>query len=210
MRKLFVLMFCLMLALPIVCNATTTVAYSKAGLTYVCSPGANCAGGTGSTVVTVANTAWASLPSPAKWISYTSNTSGQGSYTQTPNGTVMTVSDSFNLIAGQLVHVDALADDTTGILVTPGLTVFAALGMGNTYHKCSDLPIGCLTSTEGNFSFVAPTTGTYSVAFDVHQMNAYGFGLDYRISTPEPSSLGMLGSGLFLIGGMLRRKLLKS
>src|SRR4051812_24374419 len=154
MKKLLLIMFCLTLVLPIVCSADTIV--SRAGLTYTCV--GTCAPG-GLTVLTTPNSAWATIPG-ASWISYASNTSGQGAYTPTANGTVMTVTDMFNATAGTTVTIHVLADDTTGVLITPGTFSFPAVtGPPGTFHTCAPTVIGCLTSTEGNFSFIAPSTG---------------------------------------------------
>jgi PEP-CTERM motif len=203
MKKLLLIMFCMTLVLPIVCSADTIV--SRAGLTYTCV--GTCAPG-GLTVVTTPNSAWATIPG-ASWISYTSNTSGQGAYTPTANGTVMTVMDTFNATAGTTVNIHVLADDTTGVLITPGFAFPAVTGPPGTFHTCAPTEIGCLTSTEGNFSFIAPTTGVYTAVFDVRQVAGFGFGLDYSISaisTPEPASLALLGSGLLAAAGFMRRR----
>ena len=215
MKKLLLVLALLAIAVPITCSAST-ILVSRPGLSYTCSPSGPCSGGTGFTVVTKTNPAWSTIPG-SQWISYNKNTSGVGSYKTTPNELVMTVTDHFSLTSGQWLTLDVLADDTTSVKLPPYLNIAQASDIGNSYYTCSDLAIGCRTyaikghpSTEGTFKFFAKP-GSYTVTFGVLQENAYGFGLDYKLtSAPEPASLGMVGSGLILAAGFLRRRFKKS
>lgn len=194
MRKLLIFALMCLLFLPVVATADTILVDSRAGLSYICTTTPNCT--TGITMVITPNPAWASPIGTSQWISYAqTGTPDVG----TANGTQMSVMDTFTAISNGII-IHAMADDTTSVVAFfPAIFNYpAALPDGiNTYATCSDITIGCLNSTAGNF-FVPVVPGqTYGVYFDVHQINGSSFGLDYEItSTPEPSTLGMLGSGL--------------
>jgi len=215
MKKLLIVLALIAIVVPITCSANT-ILVSRPGLSYTCNPVAPCSVGTGLTVATVTNPAWSTIAG-SQWISYYKNTSGGTGSHFTPNELVMTVTDHFTLTSSQSLELDVLADDTTSVSLPPYLSVAQASDTGNTYYRCSDLAIGCRTyaiaghpSTEGKFKFFAGP-GSYTLTFGVVQENVNAFGLDYKlVTTPEPASLGMLGSGLFLAAGFLRRRLTKS
>jgi PEP-CTERM motif len=167
------------------------------------------------TQVIVGNAAWAAPLAGSSWISFadTGATDDPG-FVVVPNGTAVTFSDTFNL-SGSVTSawLDVLADDTTSVWING--TEIAAANLGGSYPTCSSLPIGCLTGTEGIFNTaqLAPylVDGTNTISFIVYQEAGSSYGLDYSggvVTTPEPGSLMLLGSGLFGLAAIGRRKLL--
>jgi hypothetical protein len=162
----------------------------------------------------VGNSAWAGPLAGSSWISYadTGNTSDPG-FVVVPNGTAVTFSQTFNL-SGTVTSatLNVLADDTTSVWING--TEIASANLGGSYPTCSSLPIGCLTGTEGIFNTaqLSPylVDGANTISFIVYQEAGSSYGLDYSgaIATPEPGSLMMLGSGLFGLAAIGRRKLL--
>ncbi len=103
-----------------------------------------------------------------------------------------------------------LADDTTSVILN-GVTIYQA-ALNGSYPTCSSQPIGCLTNTEGVFTLtnLAPYlngNGVNTLQFVVSQEAGSSYGLDYsgKITTPEPSSIGLLAAGLIGIA-MIGRK----
>jgi hypothetical protein len=162
----------------------------------------------------VGNSAWAAPLAGSSWISFadTGATNDPG-FVVVPNGTAVTFSQTFNL-SGSVTSawLDVLADDTTSVWING--TEIASANLGGSYPTCSSLPIGCLTGTEGIFNTaqLAPylVDGTNTISFIVYQEAGSSYGLDYSgaVATPEPGSLILLGSGLFGLASMGRRKLL--
>jgi hypothetical protein len=74
--------------------------------------------------------------------------------------------------------------------------------------------VGCLTSTEGVFTFaqLAPylVDGVNTLSFGVVQVAGSSFGLDFAGSvddaTPEPATVAFIGTGLVALGVLRRRK----
>jgi PEP-CTERM motif len=157
----------------------------------------------GSTVDISSNPAWASALPGSSWISFTNtgNPSDPTFYT-VPNGTGVTFTQQFTLdgtVTGAVLNV--MADDTTSVILN-GQTIYAA-ALGGSYPTCSAQPIGCLTNTAGYFTLtnLAPylnDNGNNTLQFVVYQEAGSSYGLDYSgtITTPEPSSLGLLAVGL--------------
>jgi hypothetical protein len=157
------------------------------------------------------NPTWAPALPGSNWVSFadTGNPSDLGFYAVTPNGTSVTFAQTFTLYGpaygGSLT---VMADDTTSVALD-GTTLFSA-NLGGSYPNCSNVPIGCLTTTAKTIDltpyiglFNANSTNTLS--FQVYQEAGSSFGLDYAgtISTPEPGMLAMLVLGLaalFIVG----------
>jgi hypothetical protein len=157
------------------------------------------------------NPAWASALAGSNWVSFanTGNPSTPG-FVVLANGANAVFSQTFNL-SGTITSatISVLADDTSSLVVN-GTTVYAA-ALGGSYPTCSSVKIGCLTTTEGTFN-IAPylVDGSNTISFDVYQENGSSYGLDYAgkvTTTPEPGVLVMLGSGLFGLGLLKRRKI---
>ncbi len=157
------------------------------------------------------NPAWASALAGSNWVSFanTGNPSTPG-FVVLANGANAVFSQTFNL-SGTITSatISVLADDTSSLVVN-GTTVYAA-ALGGSYPTCSSVKIGCLTTTEGTFN-IAPylVDGSNTISFDVYQENGSSYGLDYAgqvTTTPEPGVLMMLGSGLFGLGLLKRRKI---
>jgi hypothetical protein len=167
----------------------------------------------GGTVDISSNPAWASALPGSSWISFTNtgNPSSAGFYT-VPNGTSVTFTQTFTLdgtVTGATLNV--LADDTTAVILN-GVTIYSA-ALGGSYPTCSAQPIGCLSGTEGVFTLtnLAPylnPNGVNTLQFVVYQEAGSSYGLDYSgtITTPEPSSLGLLAAGLIGIALIGRKK----
>ena len=168
------------------------------------------------TQVIAPNPHWAAAIAGSSWISYapTGDPSGPG-YTVVPNGTAVTFSQAFNLnsfTGYETGSVSVLADDTTNVSIN-GHQIYAA-NLGGSYPTCSSQPIGCLTSTEVTLDLTPYAsffqTGANTIAFTVYQENLVSYGLDYAgtVSTPEPGTLALLGSGLLGLFMMKRRTVL--
>ncbi len=160
------------------------------------------------------NPAWAAPLAGSSWISFanTGDPSVPG-FVVVPNGTEVTFTQIFDL-TGNITgaSLDVLADDTASVWLN-GVEL-ASGNLGGSYPTCSSLPIGCLTSTMGVFTFAQLQPylkdGENTLSFDVYQEAGSSYGLDYAgtISTPEPGTLMLLGLGLFGIALNARRRLL--
>ncbi|WP_180540076.1 PEP-CTERM sorting domain-containing protein [Nevskia soli] len=168
----------------------------------------------GATENILPNSSWYGPLAGSSWISYadTGSTSDPNFYT-VPNGTAVTFSQSFN-VSGTVTNavLNVLADDTTSVVLN-GITIYSAV-LGGSYPLCSSQAIGCLESTEGNFSLASFGSdlkqGTNTLSFTTYQENGYSYGLDYvgsvATATPEPASVTFVGLGLAGAAFWVRRK----
>jgi PEP-CTERM motif len=201
--------------LAILVLASGCLMTAKADNTSLASSATNTTNNSGSaTQNIVGNAAWAGPLAGSSWVSFanTGDTSNPG-FVVVPNGTAVTFSETFNL-SGAITSasLNVLADDTSSVWING--TEIASANLGGSYPTCSSLPIGCLTGTEGIFTTaqLAPylVDGPNTISFIVYQEAGSSYGLDYSgvISTPEPGSLILLGSGLCGLAAFGRRKLL--
>jgi PEP-CTERM motif len=201
--------------LAILVLASGCLMTAKADNTSLASSSTNTTNNSGSaTQNIVGNAAWAGPLAGSSWVSFanTGDTSNPG-FVVVPNGTAVTFSETFNL-SGAITsaNLNVLADDTSSVWING--TEIASANLGGSYPTCSSLPIGCLTGTEGIFTTaqLAPylVDGSNTISFIVYQEAGSSYGLDYSgvISTPEPGSLILLGSGLCGLAAFGRRKLL--
>lgn len=201
--------------LAILVLASGCLLTAKADSTPLVSSAATTTNNSGSaTQNIVGNSAWAGPLPGSSWVSFadTGITSDPG-FIVVPNGTAITFSESFNLSGSvTFATLSVLADDTTSVWING--TEIASANLGGSYPTCSSLPIGCLTGTEGIFNTaqLAPylIDGANTISFVVYQEAGSSYGLDYSgavVTTPEPGSLALLGSGLFGLAAIGRRKL---
>ncbi len=106
------------------------------------------------------------------------------------------------LIGGGHWHgeVTFLADDSAALYVNGDLIFPEA--PPNPYAACSDIPVGCLVSTEATVGFDLHP-GLNLLRFDVAQRNGVSFGLNYAGTAsnecPEPAGIAMVAVGLLLL-----------
>jgi hypothetical protein len=165
------------------------------------------------TIPIAKNPAWSDPLAGSQWVSYgiTGDPSAPG-YFVVPNGTVVTFTQSFFLTGSPVSgFVSAMADDSTSVILN-GITLMnEATQVGNTYARCSDFQISCVSPTTVSLT-PALQSGLNTLQFQVAQRHLASFGLDYSGSasstaTPEPSSLLLLGFGVMGLGSALRQKM---
>ena len=202
--------------LALIMIASGCLVAAKADTVALSSSAATTNNSGSATQVIAPNPQWAAAIGASSWISYapTGDPSGPG-YTVVPNGTAVTFSQTFNLndfTGFETGSVSVLADDTTNVAIN-GNEIYAA-NLGGSYPTCSTLPIGCLTSTEVTLDLTPYASffqaGANTISFTVYQENLVSYGLDYAgtVSTPEPGTLALLGSGLLGLFMMKRRTVL--
>jgi hypothetical protein len=166
----------------------------------------------GATVDITRNIAWAPALYGSSWVSFglTGDASNPGFFV-VPNGTKVSFFDIFN-VAGTPTGgtLSVMADDSASVFLNGVLLQGEASGTNNKYTTCSDFGIGCVKPTTFNISASDLHSGSNTLRFDVAQRMGSSYGLDYAgdvTSTPEPSSVSLLGFGLLtLAGGLVFRK----
>jgi hypothetical protein len=207
----------------LLCLALLSVA-AKATVVYIDSEAANTTNNSGHPTVGLTgqllpNPGWATALPDSDWISFgaTGDHSDRG-YFSPPDGTVVTFTTRFTL-AGAITgaSLDVLADDSTSVILNGHQLIAADLKPGT---RCASAPIGCLTSTEGVFTFaeLSPylVDGTNTLSFGVVQVAGSSFGLDFagmvddgpqtQTETPETATIAFIGGGLVVLALLRRRK----
>lgn len=164
----------------------------------------------GTTLVINQHPGWAAAVAGSEWVSYgqTGDPNAQG-YFMPANGTVVSFFDSF-FLAGTpgSGSVTIRADDSTSMWLNGVKLLNEASMTGNTYTRCSDLPVGCLESTTVTVDLTAYLVqGNNQLRFDVAQRNSYSFGLSYAGTAnsqpagdvPEPATYALIGFGLIAL-----------
>lgn len=203
---------------PLFCLALFSVA-AHATTVFIDSDAANTTNSSSYATVDLAgilhpNPGWATPIPGSDWISYgvTGDSSDPG-YFSPLQGTVVTFTAQFTL-SGPITggSLDVLADDTTSVVLNTHVLIAADLTPG---AVCSNVPVGCLVSTEGIFTFadLAPylVDGVNTLSFGVLQAGGQSFGVDFAGSvndgsTPEPMPVALIGAGLVVLATLRRRR----
>ncbi|HEV1284801.1 MAG TPA: PEP-CTERM sorting domain-containing protein [Bryobacteraceae bacterium] len=161
------------------------------------------------------NPHWGTALADSVWISYGSTGDHDDpGYFSPANGTQVIFSTTF-FLSGAITaaSLTVMADDSSSVILNGHTLKTANSTAGQT---CSNVPIGCLTSTEGVFTFgsLSPylVDGTNTLSFGVLQVNGSSFGLDFagsvtdNTATPEPATLACIGAGLLALAAVRRRK----
>ena len=160
------------------------------------------------------NPEWAPALPGSDWISDgPTGAHDDPGYFSPRDGTAITFTTDF-ILDGAITGatLDVLADDSTSVVLNGHTLIAADTTPGS---RCANHPVGCLTTTEGVFTFaqLAPylVDGANTLSFRVVQVDGSSFGLDFAGSvadgpTPEASTTALMGAGLLALLSRLRRK----
>jgi PEP-CTERM motif len=208
--KRVVLLAVLMLALPIMAFANSSLVFSNHGgsITY--------------TTNLVGNATLDTFTSSGGSVGCSSCNIGHVSYATgvVTNHVLTSTTDSWTFAGGGSFKITS-----NGTVLLPNGTVFTGTFTGpvtfvGTFNPLGDLGAGAWSYTlngnvSGNFSSGygggAASGGTVQFTFDVHGHIPFsnfvrGNSGNTTFATPEPGTLGLLGTGLIGIAGLVRRK----